>query len=73
MCGNWEIREKVGGGPRSLVNRTMVDKLFDKITDWKGKKKNRKARTNYRNVVAKRNIPVKSQNVICDMKEGHSI
>lgn len=40
MCGNWEMREKVGGGPRSQkqVNRTMIDKLFDKITDWNGKK-----------------------------------
>lgn len=31
MCGNGETGEKVGGRPRSVVDRTMVDKLSDKM------------------------------------------
>ena len=49
MC---EIREKVGGGLRSLENGMMVDKLFDKITDWKGEKAQTK-RLNHRNLELK--------------------
>lgn len=41
------MREKVGGGMHSLVNRMMADKLFD--TDWKEKKKAQTRRINYRN------------------------